>query len=102
MEDLAAYESEIHQLCGLHESLVADNPELTLDSETCPLCADMAAALRVIAHRDHEEEEGLRDQPGEVRSADGRRMRLRPKTPDEIAKAQRSRRAKAQATSHSM
>lgn len=87
MEDLTAYEAEVHELCGLHESIAAENPDMTFDSNTCPNCADVAAGLRVLAEADRKEAEAMKDRPGERRKADGRRWLIRSKTPDEINEA---------------
>ena len=98
MEDLVAHEAEVHELCGLHDSIAAEDPDLTFDSKTCPMCAAVQAGMRVIAEQDAEEAKALHDQPGKRRKSDGRTWFLRPKTPED----KKPKRRRRQATSHSM
>lgn len=85
-EDLRAYESEVHvNGCGLHDSIARENPDAKIAEDTCPKCAEVEVAMRVLGAQDAAEEAKFRDVPGKRRKSDGRRRWLQLKTPQEIA-----------------
>ena len=80
---LAEYDAGVHDVCGLHESIASTDPRWLLETRTCPVCADMEAALRA---RDEIEREEEKDYPeSERRLSDGRTTSLRLRTPVELA-----------------
>lgn len=79
---LTQYEAGICD-CGLHESVADRDPEIELVTRRCPICAGLAQQMRVMHDKDHRAEERLKDQPGAVRPADGRKVRMREKPPIE-------------------
>lgn len=91
MEDLVAYEAEVHDLCGLHDSVAKADPYITIDGRDCPLCAQVAAKVRVLGESDHKEAEALREAPGSVRRSDGVFRFVRMMTPAEIAAVERAK-----------
>lgn len=76
---LARYESQVHDGCGLHDSVARTNPETSLEFDTCPMCASLAKALRQLAAEDDKRIAALGKKPAPDADypADGRRISLR-------------------------
>ena len=80
---LAEYDADVHDGCGLHDSIAQTDPHWRLDDRTCPVCADMAAAIR---ERERLESEAEKDAPvGNRRASDGRATSIHVLDPFEIA-----------------
>lgn len=93
MLDLAEYEAGIHvDGCGYHSTVANDRGNyFTVESETCPLCAQLARKQRIQQAAETEAEK--KAQPSTPRPGDGRRTYLRPLTPEEVETAKAAQRA---------
>lgn len=83
MLDLAAYEAEVHETCGLHDSVAKTDPDLQVVTDVCPICAGIELNMRVIGETDRQIRKGMGDPPPahEPDPADGRRISLRANVP---------------------
>ena len=81
---LADYEAEVHDICGMHDSIAKADPHVALEDDICPLCADIEAKLRARAHEEHEAEP---EDPAARRPGDGRRSTMRLLSPGESAQS---------------
>lgn len=79
---LAEFEAGICD-CNLHRSVADADPDLNLLLPVCPVCADLARSLRVIAAEDDAavKQLGEKPPPDARRPDDGRRVALAPVAP---------------------